>query len=745
MANPKPIITPFAENGTRNDIPEAGADQPQKATMSGGWGVITQTPINEGGIPPERADFNGLGHLTTSHLAFLNRGQWYGYDANLSGKIGGYPLHARLMLDNGDIVKSTIPNNINNPNINKTGWESGEGSIIDLSETTDLTPSHITDLIQSSINKSTNNPVKIIFPNSIITLDNKLTAPTNSKGLCIDLNGSTVKAPNESIVVDVGYFFDLMCPDSNLLIIENGIIDGSNRAQNLFEVTNPADLAKGCSGISAQSKNVIFRNLTIQHMYGQTTRTVCRNFVVDNVFINDCGGHWYANDGYDYFGDAFYIATGWNDNGIINAKFNNTTVVAKYSSQYPENHQSGSPLTQVQYSRIGITLEKFYGTNSNKVYISLKNCDFQFLERGFHQEANGIDSYIHLSNTRFDSCVLFGAYLTDTMHSFSSFCNFGLYDSEYNGSKGLARGFSGSSKATMEYCEINQFGENNSNALGMTATLNAYYCNFNNITGLWCNNSILNINYCNFNIKNNPSEPYYAWDSALYVENSRFNYSGNYVHKNGQTQSYKRIINCEFENILLPSGSWYFNKNFMDNTFIASNSTGVDFKDTLFSNYNVYNSAGLLIKKRCGLWGVSYGTYKDSRIYYFNSVRTSNTVPIDIVNQGFSDFIKNNSLCLLVLRGGHGDSVSEISKISSTEYGFGYYVGIVKFDEESSNKVRLIGDVISVGSTSSSGFGLSVSSDLKVTALGEYATYLHRSLIPFREKDTLPFVPDQLI
>ena len=138
MPNPKLIATPFAENGTRNDIPEAGADQPQKATMSGGWGVITQTPINEGGIPPERADFNGLGHLTTSHLAFLNRGQWYGYDANLAGQVGGYPLHARLQLDNGDIVQSTIPNNTNDPNNNMSGWKLDQGfrvveSVSDLS------------------------------------------------------------------------------------------------------------------------------------------------------------------------------------------------------------------------------------------------------------------------------------------------------------------------------------------------------------------------------------------------------------------------------------------------------------------------------------------------------------------------------------------------------------------------------------------------------------------------------------
>lgn len=33
-----------------------------------------------------------------------------------------YPLNARLMLDNGDIVKSTVPNNTANPNTDMTGW-----------------------------------------------------------------------------------------------------------------------------------------------------------------------------------------------------------------------------------------------------------------------------------------------------------------------------------------------------------------------------------------------------------------------------------------------------------------------------------------------------------------------------------------------------------------------------------------------------------------------------------------------
>lgn len=41
--------------------------------------------------------------------------KWY-------AKGGGYPINYRVMLDNGDIVKSTDPNNTNDPNVNMTGW-----------------------------------------------------------------------------------------------------------------------------------------------------------------------------------------------------------------------------------------------------------------------------------------------------------------------------------------------------------------------------------------------------------------------------------------------------------------------------------------------------------------------------------------------------------------------------------------------------------------------------------------------
>lgn len=122
MTNPTLITTPFAENGDKNDIPEVTGVEPQNATLEKGFPEITQTPISAGGIPPERKDFNGILNLYGQHIVHLNKGLPYEFDAAFATAIGGYPLHARIMLSNGDIVQNTIANNTNNPNSNMTGW-----------------------------------------------------------------------------------------------------------------------------------------------------------------------------------------------------------------------------------------------------------------------------------------------------------------------------------------------------------------------------------------------------------------------------------------------------------------------------------------------------------------------------------------------------------------------------------------------------------------------------------------------
>ena len=114
MTNPTLVATPFAENGDKNTIPETTGAEPQNATMQAGFPPITQQKISEGGIPPERGDFNGILNLYGQHVVHLNKGLPYEFDADFATLIGGYPEHARIMLDNGDIVRSTVANNTAN-------------------------------------------------------------------------------------------------------------------------------------------------------------------------------------------------------------------------------------------------------------------------------------------------------------------------------------------------------------------------------------------------------------------------------------------------------------------------------------------------------------------------------------------------------------------------------------------------------------------------------------------------------
>ncbi len=131
MTNPTLITTPFAENGDKNSIPEINTDpnNPQRASMSTGFPPKTQQKISEGGIPPERNDFNGILNLYGQHIVHLNKGLPYEFDQSFANAIGGYPLNSRLMLDNGDIVRSTIANNTANPNSDMTGWVNTSNNI----------------------------------------------------------------------------------------------------------------------------------------------------------------------------------------------------------------------------------------------------------------------------------------------------------------------------------------------------------------------------------------------------------------------------------------------------------------------------------------------------------------------------------------------------------------------------------------------------------------------------------------
>lgn len=113
---PQILYQPFAATGDKNTILNSpSSEDPQRANLQTGFPPITQIPIDNGGIPPERMDFNGLGYLLSSFYFFTQCGGVYTFNRNVSNAIGGYPLGAVLYYtdSNGTTykVRSLLENN----------------------------------------------------------------------------------------------------------------------------------------------------------------------------------------------------------------------------------------------------------------------------------------------------------------------------------------------------------------------------------------------------------------------------------------------------------------------------------------------------------------------------------------------------------------------------------------------------------------------------------------------------------
>ena len=113
---PQILYQPFAATGDKNTILNSpSTEDPQRANLQTGFPAITQVPIANGGIPPERMDFNGLGYLLSSFYFFTQCGGVYTFNQDVSNAIGGYPLGAVLYYtdSNGTTykVRSLLENN----------------------------------------------------------------------------------------------------------------------------------------------------------------------------------------------------------------------------------------------------------------------------------------------------------------------------------------------------------------------------------------------------------------------------------------------------------------------------------------------------------------------------------------------------------------------------------------------------------------------------------------------------------
>ncbi|MBR2526605.1 hypothetical protein IKE67_09095 [bacterium] len=144
LVAPLAIQTPIAINGDKN-IPKQNAQGTDTSSISLGFLPITSEPLDDGGIAPERIDFNGMFYLSTDQRTYLQNGGYITYNVEVATAIGGYPQGAILnYLDssgNFSQVQSLIDNNqynfVTTPSyINNTYWKfvSGKPTVISVLE-----------------------------------------------------------------------------------------------------------------------------------------------------------------------------------------------------------------------------------------------------------------------------------------------------------------------------------------------------------------------------------------------------------------------------------------------------------------------------------------------------------------------------------------------------------------------------------------------------------------------------------
>lgn len=84
-----------------------------------GWPNVRQLETNEFASGGANGNMNEQAKSLAARSELLKQYAALPYES----KTGGYALNKRVQLATGNIVRSTIASNVNNPNVNMTGWE----------------------------------------------------------------------------------------------------------------------------------------------------------------------------------------------------------------------------------------------------------------------------------------------------------------------------------------------------------------------------------------------------------------------------------------------------------------------------------------------------------------------------------------------------------------------------------------------------------------------------------------------
>lgn len=105
-----------------NPMPDAPTGT-NAASIQGGFPPKTMQNELAGGLPPLGQDMNGFLFLLSSHTLWVEAGQRYLYDADVSTAIGGYPIGTQLgMSDGTGAWLSVAAANTTDPDAGGAGW-----------------------------------------------------------------------------------------------------------------------------------------------------------------------------------------------------------------------------------------------------------------------------------------------------------------------------------------------------------------------------------------------------------------------------------------------------------------------------------------------------------------------------------------------------------------------------------------------------------------------------------------------
>lgn len=136
LANaPTKLVLPFASGDTAKTspipVPSQQGVTPGAASLTDGFPPLCATPVTSGGIPPSKADMNGILYQMSNVDVWNCAGAGFPFDAAFSAAVGGYPKGARVLMASGNgYWVSTADNNTSNPDTGGANWASADENSI---------------------------------------------------------------------------------------------------------------------------------------------------------------------------------------------------------------------------------------------------------------------------------------------------------------------------------------------------------------------------------------------------------------------------------------------------------------------------------------------------------------------------------------------------------------------------------------------------------------------------------------